>query len=80
MTLDHLTHFLAWCTLINIALLLFSTVCLYAFSEQVRKIHSKLFDIDENKLPGIYFKYLAAYKILIIVFNLVPYIALRIIA
>ncbi|MEP3046057.1 MAG: DUF6868 family protein [Roseibium sp.] len=80
MTLDQLTHFLGWCSLPNITILLFSTVFLYAFSEPVQKIHSRLFDLEESSLPRIYFKYLAGYKILIIVFNLVPYISLRIIA
>ena len=37
-----------------------------------------MFGVDEADLPGIYFRYIAQYKILIFVFNLMPYLALRI--
>jgi len=43
------------------------------------KIHGKMSGLDETDLSRAYFQYLAQYKIVFFVFNLVPYIALRII-
>ena len=43
------------------------------------RVHSKMFDLDPQKLPAMYFDYLGRFKVLVIVFNLVPYLALRII-
>jgi len=44
----------------------------------ITTIHSKLFGLDEKDLGRAYFQYLAQYKIAIIVLNIAPYIALRI--
>ena len=38
-----------------------------------------MFDLDKVYLQQAYFKYLAQYKIIIIIFNIVPYFALKII-
>jgi Zn-dependent protease len=43
-------------------------------------IHAKMYGLSEADLSRAYFQYLAHYKIAIFVFNLVPYIALVIIA
>jgi hypothetical protein len=37
-----------------------------------------MFGLDDTDLSRAYFQYLAQYKILIFVFNLMPYLALRI--
>lgn len=78
MSLEQLTSFLGWCTVLNIGLLLFSTAFLAGFSAQVSEIHARLFKLKSDELASTYFRYLAGYKILIIMFNLVPYLALRI--
>jgi len=80
MTIEHLTAFLAWCTLINFGILIFSAIALMLMRDWVIKIHSGWYGVPEADLPGIYFRYLATYKIAILVFNLVPYLALRIVA
>ncbi|EEF80999.1 DUF6868 family protein [Methylophaga thiooxydans] len=76
MTLDALTTLFAWMTVINIGLLLFSTLMLTVFKSFVIRIHHRLTGLEANKLEPAYFHYLALYKILIIVFNLVPYLVL----
>jgi hypothetical protein len=43
------------------------------------KIHGKMFGLSEEVLSKEYFRYLANYKIAIYIFNLVPYLALRIV-
>lgn len=78
-SLETLANFLGWCSLLNIGLLLFSTLLLSLAMRPLANIHSKLFGIDKSSLPMAYFRYLANYKLLMLVFNLVPYIALRIV-
>lgn len=80
MTIDALTEFLGWASVINITILLLSTIGLIAMRGAITAIHSKLFGLDEKDLGRAYFQYLAQYKIAIIVLNITPYIALKIIA
>jgi len=77
-TIETLTTFLGWCSIISSSILIISTVLLILLKSTVEKIHSKLFDIDEKALPMSYFQYLGNLKIAIIILNIVPYIALKI--
>ncbi len=77
-TIETFTTFMAWCTLINIGILMFSVLMLVTFKHSIAKIHGKMFNIEPGDLYPIYFKYLGYFKIAVIVFNLGPYLALRI--
>ncbi|MCK5014734.1 MAG: hypothetical protein KAS66_13045 [Candidatus Omnitrophica bacterium] len=79
MTTETLRTFLGWCSVINIGLLMFSSIFIIAFRGVASRIHGKMFDLDEKHLSQAYFQYLAQYKIAIIMFNIVPYFASRII-
>ena len=78
--MNTLTTFLGWCSIINISILFLSTVALGLVRKPVARIHSKIFGVSESDLPSAYMQYLGNYKIMIIVFNLVPYIAIKIIS
>lgn len=80
MTIEVLTELLGWASVINIAILLLSTFGVIAMRGAIAGIHSKLFGLDEKDLGRAYFQYLAQYKIAIIVFNIAPYIALKMMA
>jgi hypothetical protein len=80
MNIDQLTTFLGWAAIINIGLLLLSTVALLALRRPITQIHAHLFGLDEKDLGRAYFQYLAQFKIATIVFTIAPYLALRIIA
>ncbi len=77
-TLENATEFIGWSLVLNSAMLIYSTVMLLSLKGWIVRTHQKLFNIEESELHKIYFYFLAFYKILIIVFNLVPYIALKI--
>lgn len=77
-TLSQLTELLGWASILNIGFLTISTILLIAMKSMVASIHSKMFDIPENQLTLIYFKYLAHYKILSFVLIISPYFALKI--
>ncbi len=76
MDISQLTEFFGWMSVINIGLFLFSVIMMAALKKTVGKLHSKLFAVEEQDLYGIYLTVLGQYKILVIVFNIVPYIAL----
>lgn len=80
MSIETVTAFLGWCTIINSVILLISTVALMSCGKWISKIHARMFEIDEPSLTLCYFRYLANFKILTIVFNLAPYLALKIMA
>lgn len=76
MTLELLREFLGWCTLINIGLLAVSSLALITMRRFIAPLHAKMFGLNENQITDHYFRYLAQFKVLVIVFNLVPWIAL----
>lgn len=76
-----LTDFFMWCTLINGALLLLSTVALSLAPDLVYRVHGRWF----ARLPREHFDLavyvvLGLFKLLFIVFSLTPYLALLIVA
>jgi len=78
MTIETLTEFFGWTSLINLAILCLSTLAVVAMRGTITKIHTRLFGLDEKDLGRAYFQYLAQYKIAIIVLNVAPYIALKV--
>ena len=79
-SIETLMEFLGWCTVINTGLLLLSTTMLMAMRGWLVMVHARMTGVSEADLPRLYLEYLGNYKILIIVFNLVPYAALKIMA
>lgn len=78
MTLETLAAFLGWCALINMGMLIFASLAMVSMRETMTRMHGSMFGLDDTDLARAYFQYLAQYKILIFVFNLMPYLALRI--
>jgi hypothetical protein len=79
MTVDILLGVLGWSAVINIGLLLWWSLWILFAHDFVYRIHSKWFKIPVEKFDAIHYAGMAFYKITIIVFNVVPYLALRII-
>ena len=69
--------FFGWATLINMALLLIAVLAIIFLRCPIAKIHNRLFGMSESELSSLYFQYLANYKLLVIIFNFVPYLALK---
>ena len=77
-SLQTVTAFFGWTTVINFVLLAISTIALIAMRGFISRVHAKMFGLDPEDVSRDYVRYLAQYKIAIIVFSLVPYITLRI--
>ena len=80
MILENITAILGWTAVVNIAILMVTSISLVSMRGFITGVHSRMFGLDEKDLGRAYFQYLAQYKIAIIVLNIAPYIALRIVA
>lgn len=78
MTIETIRAFLGWCAVINVGLFMLSSILIIAIRGTVSRIHGKMFNLDEKYISQVYFQYLGQYKIVIIVFNIVPYFALKV--
>lgn len=79
-TIETLTELLGWASVINVCILIVASISVMLMRNAMISLHGKMFGLDSADLSRAYFQYLAQYKIAIFVFNLVPYIALKIIA
>ncbi len=79
MTLELVRDTLGWCTAINFGLLIVWFVGLLVAREWIRRLHGKWFRLSEESFDAIHYAVMAIFKLLIVVFNLVPYIALLIV-
>jgi hypothetical protein len=70
---------LAWCSVINIGLLLFWLLWLTLAHDFVYRIHVKFLKLSVERFDEIHYASMAFFKICIFVFNIVPYLALRIV-
>jgi len=78
MTIETIRTFLGWCAVINIGLFMLSSILIIAIRGTASRIHGKMFNLDKKHIAQAYFQYLGQYKIAIIVFNIVPYFALKV--
>lgn len=79
MTVDIFLGVLGWSAVINFGLLMWWFLWILFAHDFVYRIHSKWFKVPVEKFDAIHYAGMAFYKITIIVFNVVPYLALRII-
>lgn len=79
MTQDTLTAFFGWMAILNIGFLLVTTLALITARDWVASIHGRMFALDPRQLHEIYFRYLANYKILTLIFAVTPWLALKLI-
>ena len=79
MGIQALTAFFMWCTILNGALLvLWTTMCMFA-PNLVYRTQSKWFPIPRQTFDVVIYSFLGLFKIVFLVFNLVPYVALLIV-
>ena len=79
MTLEVIRNMLGWCTLINFGILLLWFVMMVPARGVVHGIHGKMFRLVPEQMDEIHYRLMAQFKMLVIVFCLVPYLALRIV-
>ena len=79
MTQETLTAVFGWMTVLNFAVLIFSTVMIVALQDRIANIHGRMFQMERTAVKKAYFRYLANYKILTLIFCLMPWLALKLV-
>ncbi|MGH1537936.1 MAG: DUF6868 family protein [Gammaproteobacteria bacterium] len=74
---SELLHLLGWCSLIYIIVLFVWALFFIIGRNWIYNIHSKWFSISEEKFDIIHYSLIGLFKILLIVFFLIPYLVLR---
>ena len=69
-----------WCCIINFGCLLYIVVVLMLFPNFVYQVHSRFFRLSREAFDIIIYSFIGVYKIVFIVFNLVPFVALKIVS
>ncbi len=78
MDIPTLTQFFMWCTILNVALLIFWSVTYMVAPNLVFRLQSKFFPLSQESFTIVFYGFLGVFKIFVIVFNLVPWLALLI--
>ena len=79
MTLEAIRDVLAWCSVINIGLLLFWWLWFMLAHDFMYRFHGRWFKLSVEKFDAINYALIGLFKIGILLFNIVPYFALRIV-
>lgn len=68
--------FILWCTLINLGILLFSTLMIAAMPDLIHRLQSRFFGISREVFDVAVYSYLGIFKIIWIIFNFTPCLVL----
>lgn len=80
MDIHTLIQFFMWCTIINFGVLLFLTLIYMLIPNLVYRLQSRWIPISRETFDIIFYSFIGFFKVVVLVFNLVPWLALRIIA
>lgn len=79
MTAPEIADLCLYSFLINTGMLTLWFVMLMTMGDWIYRVHSKLFPISRETFNAIHYSGMALYKLSLFFFNLVPWIALRIV-
>ena len=78
MDIQTLTLFFMWCSIINIGFLIFLAL-IYMFAPNlVYRLQSKFIPISRETFDTVFYSFIGFFKVVVLVFNVVPWIALTI--
>ena len=79
MDIQTLTTFFMWCTIINGALFFYATTMLILAPDFAYRMQSKFIPISRETFNVVIYSFLGLFKLVFLVFNVVPYVALLIV-
>lgn len=79
MTIETIRGMLGWCTLINLGILLYWFLAFILARDWVYRFHGRWFRLSTQQFDAIHYSGMAGYKLAILLFNVAPYLALKII-
>ena len=80
MTLEVLRNALGWCTVINFGVLILWLLMITLARGWIYRVHGRWFKISEEAFDAVHYAGMGLFKIGVWLLNLVPYLALRIVA
>ena len=79
-SIETLATFFGWCTILNIIAIIIVFLFFSAFHEFFGRITAKMFGVSEQAAKETFLRIFMQYRVAFVVLNLVPYIALKIMA
>jgi len=79
MNVDMALDFLLWCAVINYGVLLLWFLFFTFAHDWMYRFHGRWFRLSVEQFDAIHYAGMAVYKLGIILFNIVPYVALHIV-
>ena len=76
MTIESVREFLGWCSVMNVGLLCVWALAFIGAHDWMHKVHGKLFALSSETFDTVHYGAIAFFKIVVFVFNIVPYLAL----
>ena len=78
MNFDIITEFFMWCSIINVSIIFISVIVFSLFSNFSYKNNKNLFSGNQIEFKKVIYTILLYYKVIVIVFNIVPFLVLTI--
>jgi hypothetical protein len=79
MDIELLTRFFMWCTILNAGLLIVSFLMLAWAGDFIFNMHNRWFPMPRETFNIVAYSFIGVYKIIVLGFNVVPWVALLII-
>lgn len=79
MSLEVLRNFLLWCIVINYGIMLVWFLFFTFARDWIQRLHGRWFRLSGDQFDALHYVGMSVYKIGILLFNLVPYVALCIV-
>ena len=79
MSAESAQNFLLWCIVVNYGILLLWFLVFWFGHDWIFRLHSRWFQMSKERFDSIHYACMAVYKVGILLFNLSPYVALRLI-
>lgn len=77
MTVEFVRRLLAWCTLVDMVLLVLWWLIFMLVHDWMYRFHGRWFKLSRETFDTVHYVGMMAFKICIFLFNLVPYLVLR---
>jgi hypothetical protein len=79
MALETVRAALAWCTVINLGLFIWWFLFFIMAHDWMYRLHGRWFKMSVERFDALHYAGMALFKMALLLFNLVPYLALRIV-
>jgi len=79
MDIGTLRAFFGWCMVINGGLFILSFLVFALAADRVYRMHGRWFRLSREAFDGAFYVFLGVMKLIVLLLNLVPYVALTII-